>query len=310
MARTTKRIERAGVAWLLASLAAVVAFAQTGAGPALQKERMGWSSLTMHASKLGVSMESTLSQKIVTKAEALSELVAPPEGIEPVEPESAEVVRMEVRTEFLGRDSRTHFWLDADDGQALQWKVVETGKRERFKLSRAVADGIWVLRKDPADRSEEGRPIETWTRVRDGVEPLVGLPPGKALSESAGLLYVLATSPLEAVGDHVEVYMQSDGKAFPVALRVEALERLGVEYRRIGGTEPGQIDRKVEALHLSMRPLVPKGMDRKDFRFMSLQGDIDVWLDRAGRYPLRIEGSVKWVGKVKIQIREVTVPAG
>jgi len=306
METTRRRLGRLSVACLLGA-AAAGAFAQPGSGPALQKDRMGWTSLTMDASKLGVSMESTLSQKILPKAEALAEFVPPPEGIAPVEADSDEIVLMEVRTEFLGRDSRTRFWLDADDGQALQWTVVETGKRERYKASRAVADGVWVLRKDPADRSEEGKPIETWTRVRDGVEPLVGLPPGKVLSESAGLLYVLATSPLEKVGDRIEVYMQSDGKAFPVSIRAESLERLDVDYRRTGGAEPGRVDGKVAALRLSMRPLVPKGMDRRDFKFMSLEGDIDVWLDREGRFPLRIEGRVKWVGKVKIQLQGVTL---
>ena len=32
-----------------------------------------------------------------------------------------------------------------------------------------------------------------------------------------------------------------------------------------------------------------------------------VWLYREGRYPLRIEGRVKWVGKVRIQLASVTL---
>lgn len=305
MERTRRRIGRWRVAGLLC-VAAASALAQPGPEPALRKERMGWSSLTMQASKLGVSMESTLSQEIVATAQARADLVSPPGNVA-VEPGGGAIVRMEVRTSFLGRDSKTLFWLDADDGRALQWTVVETGKRERFKESRAIEGGVWVLRKNPLDRSEEGQPLEKWTRVRDGIEPVTGLPPGKVLSEAAGLLYVLATSPLDAVGDRIEVYMESDGKAFPVSIRVEALERLDVDYRRTGGADAGRIDRKSTALRLSMRPLVPAGMDRRDFKFMSLEGDIDVWLDREGRYPLRIEGRVKWVGKVRIQLASVTL---
>lgn len=308
MRSTRSRIALVGVAWL-ASLAVGGASAREGAGTALDCGRMGWSSLTMGASKFGFTLESTISSRFVSKAEAERSFVAVPEGVDPVE-SRGQVVEMRVRTEFLGRSSRTDFWLDAANGRALQWTVVESGRKERYKASRALADGVWVLRKDPADGSERNLPREQWTRVRDGVEPFSGLPPGEPLSVSAGILYVLATAPLQQVGDRLEVYLESDGRVFPVSIRVAEMDHVSVEYSRSGPGGSARVDARVPALRVTLRPRTPPGMDPREFEFMGLEGDVDVWLDAGGRYPLQISGKVKYAGSVKIRLKSVLLSGG
>lgn len=270
-------------------------------------DRVRWSSLTMKASKFGLSTESTVELRLVPARDALSELLSPPDGIEALTPRGGSVVWMEVRSDFLGLHSSTRFWLDAETGQAFQWIVVESGKRERYKASRALSDGVWVLRKNPARKSEEGKPHSDWTKVRDRVEPFVGLPPGEALSESAGLFYVLATAPLKVAGDRIQVYLQSDGKVFPVEIQVEREGKADVSYVRSGPGGERRVEGKVPGLLLSMRPLVPEGMDRRDFEFIGLEGDVDVWLDPEGRYPLEVSGKVAYAGKVRIRLRQAVL---
>jgi hypothetical protein len=267
---------------------------------------MRWSSLRMVASKLGITLESTISSQFHPAADAASDAVAPPAGVVPVAPRG-DVVHMQVRTEFFGRNSRTDFWLDAASGQALQWTVVESGKKQRYKASRALADGVWVLRKDPANDTEKDLPMERWTKVRDRVEPFTGLPPGQPLSVEAGILYLLATAPLRAVGDRADAFLESDGKVFPVTIRVAELGETSVDYARSGAGGRGRVDAKVPALRVTLRPQTPQGMDPRDFQFLGLQGDVDVWLDAAGRFPLEISGKVKYAGNVKIRLKSVVL---
>lgn len=309
MTRATRPPIQMAALGLLVLVTTSGAVGQEATDPTLREERMGWSRLTMSASKFFIRTEATLEYRLLPRDEAIGDFVALPEGMAPIPPKSDTIATMDVRNEFLGRDSRTRFWFDATSGQAFQWNVVESGKRERYKMSRVLADGIWVRRKNPAGKSEKGKPHTQWTKVNERVEPFEGLPPGRSLAVSAGLFYVMATAALDHPGDQVHLYLESDERVFPVALRVKRMEQIKVDYERSGPGGKKRVRGKVPALRLSVKPLPPKGMHPNDFKLVGLEGDVDVWLDPEGRYPLQVAGKVAYAGHVKIRIESAELTA-
>lgn len=266
-----------------------------------------WSSLALKASKFGFSTESEIELKRIPIAQAMQDLLAP-EDVPLIEAKGTDPILMTVTSGFMGRFSETRIWLEADDAQVLQWITIETGKRPRYKASRTIENGAWVLRRNPIDKSEMELPHEKWTKERSVREEIVGWPAGEPMSESAGIFYLMSASKLEKVGDRLEILVPSDGKVYPVEVKVEKIGTISVDFSLVSdkGTERIQ-DKNRKALLLALRPLPPAGVDPREFQLIGLEGDVDVWFDSEYHFPVQVEGKVAYAGNVKIRLQKAVL---
>ncbi len=272
----------------------------------LDPNRVQWSKITMSAKKMGFSTSSDIFFEKIPVAQGQKEFLKPDKEGAYLEPGGQELAFMRVVSSLLGRDSITKFWLDPQDATVFQRILVETGKRPRYKAYRFSETGAWEYRKNPV-KGEEKKPHESWTNIRSEVDSYTGWPDGKPVTESAGLFYIVAAAPLDKAGDARQALVVSKEQVYSIDIRVKKLEQLKVNFSRVENGKATAVKGAITALHLTMEPIPPEGVDPKDFKLIGLEGAIDLWIDKDGRYPLQVEGKVPYAGKVKIRLRKVEI---
>lgn len=184
--------------------------AATAASAAYDPDRVGWARLEFQASKFFLTAHSEVELATRPSSEAVSELLAPggdQKGLGLV-PRGVESGVLDIRTRILSRDSRVRFWFDPGDARALQRSSHDTSKKRlRHRTYRYTRGGVLSHTLRPADGEGE-RPHTSWSRVDDR---FVSVAPagGPAITEAAGLLYLVPAGDFHAPGDQqrLRVYL-------------------------------------------------------------------------------------------------------
>lgn len=293
------------------SLAGLPLFAQPGASPLLlDPARVGWSSLSYSASKFGFDSRSEIALEQVTAAELTAALITPPQG-RGLTPRNDPSLLLRLDNRALGRDAHIDLWLDPKDATAYQRSQLEAGqKRSRYKVYRFTEDGVFSRRLLP-EKGEENLPRERWSDV---IEEYDRFEPGRAVTEPAALFYVVAAAPLAAPGDRVEVQVFSSHHVYPVEISVEASEQIEVDHVIRSPEGEQRVKGPLETLRLLIHPRQAGDAKTKDFRFVGIEGDVELHLDPKTRAPVQIRGKSRYAGKLRVTLTGVTLaqpaPAG
>jgi hypothetical protein len=224
---------------------------------------------------------------------------------QPFLPAKARTVLVTTGNSLMGRDSVTRLWLDPGDGRALQRIKVETGKKYRYKAERFTPTGVLTRRRYPLE-GEEKKPPKSWGKESEEFVPvLLG---GRSVIEPGGLLYLLAVAPLHRAGDTWSVAVYADDAVHRLEIKVEAIERRKASYVEVRGKKEEKRRGEIEVLRLSLRPKADKNAGDSQFEFLGLEGDVDVYLHRRHRYPIRISGKIPIAGQVNIELEKVVLP--
>jgi hypothetical protein len=220
-------------------------------------------------------------------------------------PRGPRVLSLELGSSFLGRDSTTWLWIDPTDNAALEREQVETGKRQRVKLYRFCADGVYSMRITPREGEKSLAPKQ-WTQVS---EEQLDHEPGQIVVDPASLFYVLSVSDPTAFAGGQTFHLFSRGEVQPVVVRFEAEEELDVDFGvhpsvepSIGDTAgpgPEQVDGRVPALRYSFSPADPDYA----LELLGLEGNLELWIDAKRRIPVLVSGKVSPVGRVAVKLK-------
>lgn len=279
--------------------------AATAVSASYDPEKVAWSRLELEASKFFLTARSEVELAARPSAEAIAELLAPGEG-EGLAPRGARSGRLDIRTRILSRDSRVRFWFDPGDARALQRSSHDTSKKRlRHRTYRYTDGGVFSHTLTPAD-AEDDQPYHRWSRADDHFVafPAAG---GPAVTEAAGLLYLVPAGKLYATGDRDRLRVFTRGRVREVDVTVAGKESIDVDYVEVSGGGERAVDGPVEALRIAIRPRLETGEGGDDFKLLGLQGDIDIYLDPRTRVPLLVSGKIDVAGTVRLRLRRAVL---
>ncbi len=277
-----------------------------GQRPAYDPQSVGWSRLELEATKFFMTARSEVVLATRPAAEAAADLIAPGKG-RGLAPRGAESGRIDIRSRFLGRDSRVRFWFDPGDARALQRSSYDRSKkRRRHRTYRYTGGGVFSRTLRPAG-GEEGRPHGRWTDVQDKYFATSRQRGRAAVTEAAGLLYLVPAGDFRFPGDSARVSVFTRGKVREVDVTVTGRERLRVDYVEVSGGRERSVRGTVDALRVAVRPRAAAGEERPDFKLLGLEGDIDIYLEPRSRAPLLVSGRIPGAGRVRLRLQRAVL---
>lgn len=270
----------------------------------LDPARVGWTRSSYTASKFGLSSNSEVTLKTVSAAETTAALIASPQGQGLLPHDDANLL-LWLDNRALGRDSHLDLWLDPKDATAYQRSQFETGKkRGRYKVVRFTQGGAFSRRLLP-EKGEEKLPRERWSDVIEEYDRF-DLGHG-AVTEPAALFYVVAAARLDAPGDRVEMRVLSSHQIYTVEITVAGRERLEVDHVVRSTDGERRVQGLLETLRLVVHPRLADGKKGDDFKFLGIEGDVELHLDPQTRALVQISGKAPYAGKLRFVLTEVVL---
>jgi hypothetical protein len=284
-------------------------FAHSVAGAPAEEQsntKLQWSSLEFVASKLLITVRSSVELDYKTSTEAGEQLVVVPRGEMIVPQSSRDVLSMRITTRLLGRESAIKLWMLGGDGQALQRERLDSGRKNRYKVYRYLKDGVHALRRSP-DKGEKELPHPRWSKERESRYPYADGGADRVVVDSSAILYLLSGEALRQPGDSLTVQVFSNKTVIPVRISVEDVAEIRalVELQIDGNT--AEETRGREALQLSIEPLAGPDVEQEDFELLGLSGALTVMLDREYRVPLSIMGKADALGQVTVRLKRAAL---
>lgn len=270
-------------------------------------DRVRWSQLDFRASKLTVAAASRVRLRTESASRATGAWLGSSTG-RPLMPRTAEVVRIELVSEILGKSSELDLWIDPISAVAFQRTQLETGKKVRHNRHRSLRftdTGVFNATYRATDETVD-RPYEEWT-LSESFEPHpAGLGRGVAVTEPSALFFLLAVADLDEAGDRLTTFVFSKNRVMRVELAFQGKTEIKVDYTEI--TDKGERSVKgrqeVVRIRLDDSPVGPGGKG-KDFEFLGLRGDVEIFLEPERRIPLQISGNIRYVGKGHVRLQRV-----
>lgn len=264
----------------------------------LDPTRVGWNAISLEARKF-IFSGSTRVQIDLVDSMNLS-LIAVDQGV----PVAAGAQALELRAESrgLGTHSDAVLWIDPFSGAALQYKVEDSGRRQRQRIYRYTNEGAFHRTRHPA-KGEADRPPEDWTDLDSGLTPYAPEAVDQVVIDPISLLYIISASHLNKPGDTLQMTAFARRQNTRLTLTVE--QRAGIEKvlsDRLSNIDMPGCRRPSEALlvRLSSEPLTSQ--EDPKFSFLGLRSDISIWLDPVTRLPIQITGRAKIIGRVTVNL--------
>lgn len=292
---------RRGAALLLASSLIATAAPATppavGEGP-FDVGNLRWKRLELRARKFFLSARSVVRLETVPAAEAAAEWIQSPRG-RAVLPAGPNVLAVTIESSGVGGEATESVWFNPSYADALQrLKMRHGGSKAYRKAIRFTDQGAFQLRTAPRNGAEADRPFTKWKKIEKSFFPRpegAGCP---TVSEPSVLFYMLSARTAD---ESQSVCVLSGEQMVPLSIETVGTERVAVDYEE---ARAGALERRtgeVEALRVAIRPLA--GGD--DFELLGLDGDVEIWIEKASRVPVEVRGRISGVGGVKIKLTAV-----
>ncbi len=265
--------------------------------PALDPQRVSWRELAYRARKMG------LSAAIVVRLDA-------PRGAGDGAGPTAEAgeLLLESTTDLPRRVIRARERIAAADARAVRIVDTETGAKYHRKTYTLMQRGFMLDLLVPASAAEASLPPERWTRESRTFSAYPSaLAPGSAVTGPVGLIYAASAASLTSPGDAMTVLVLVQTNVERVTLRVAGTETAAVNFSELRDGGEREVRGTVQALRLvaSSQPVDPEATSA--FRIFGLGGDVELLWDPVRRLPVEIAGSVKILGRVKVDLVSATL---
>jgi hypothetical protein len=245
-----------------------------------------WSQLTFRTTVLFITLQATVGLEKLTASEAEPALIKPKTG-EGVSPGQKDVYLLKSHTAKFGRNSTLKLWFEGDL-TPLQRMEIETGRKNIVRTYRFLPDG--AFRRDLAPtKGEKGQPPARWTKNSSHYYPYPDRLPPLKMTDNAAIFYAVSAAHLNKKGDKV-VFLTFDKKHInEVTLLCEGFADIDANYFEQSKTGKKRIRGAVKALRVALqsRP-IDRDKDKKDFTFLGVKGDINIYLDPKSHIPLQV----------------------
>lgn len=296
--------------WLAAGLLGCLVLLTSGRlaaqepGPGLDAQRVGWSAVHLHGSRLFLSVDAHIRLQRRPLAAVAPALLAVPSSGQPVEP-GPEVLEATYWTRAVNRESEIVLLMDPWSGAALQRYQHDSASRPRERTYRYAQDGAFLLTRWPA-AGEEELPPEDWSVVEEGFRAYPAALAGQVVSEPTGLFYLISAAALAAPGDRAEFLVYSRRNLHRVSVQVTEPRRITPRFDRLAGDQRSSHEGSLAAPRLLIRGETLNEEDEDDeFELLGLRGDLELYLDPESRAPLQLSGNIRLLGRVTLRARTV-----
>ena len=224
---------------------------------------------------------------------------APPEA----DPVAAVVLGAESRMSLFGvarPATITRSFLDPGSRRSLEYREVKVGKST--KRMEFLDDAYRLIRtRPPAGRKRA--PIGDWETFADELKPYrlpdgAPLPDGVRPHDSWALLYLVMAAQRDGGDD--EFVVISKGKLLPVQVRIGDLRDNVRRVRDLATGRSRRLRLRERRLHL-----VPRVEDPAHAEFLSMQGEIEIWVEADTHTILEVSGSIPGAGRASLKLRAV-----
>ncbi len=279
------------------------------AEPAINSEwqldpgRVGWTHIGLKATKFFLTA-STEVRVSVAETPCMA-FLSPDQGTPVLAGPDTAVLTID--SEGLGIRSTATLWMDAQSGAALQYSVLDQGRRHRQRSYRYTDTGAFHWTRHP-DRGEEDAAAETWSKTESGMRDYPPTASGERIIDPIGLLYIISASDMSQPGDTIELVVYARRRIARLTITADRFVSFddaikGNDFARTltAGRHPK------EALLFRLTPRAMSANDDMEFDFLGLSRDIEILLDPNTRLPLRISGKARIVGKLSIELQAATL---
>ena len=277
-------------------------------------DRIAWRSLSYKANNIFGKVTTDVYLSASPAEEAADFLIAVPNGVA-VHASGATVFKLTVHSQIdplLGFDEIliTQSWIDSNGAAALQRIRLRQGQEKWQKSYRFTQQGVFRLKKWPADSREENLPLDQWTRIKNRFF-LYGDKGRECLRilEPASLLHIVSTINETTAQDPLDLCVFNKKQLHLVKVSVGGSQSLKVNYLEKLGDSQIRVDKKIDTIKISFQPrsLAPTEIEPEEFSFLGLKGDFDIFIDKTSRIPVQVSGKIAAFGKVDIFLQEVTI---
>jgi hypothetical protein len=289
-------------------LACAVLGAGAGAPPAAAGDRVPWSAVELHGSRLGNSVTVAIDLKWLPAAGVEPGFLASPRG-EPLRAASPQIGLLEVRTRIEPLALRpvtlaSRVWFEPHGAVPLQRVRTRRGEADYDQTFRFTAEGVFRRQVEPRSAAEAAQPMDQWTKRDDAFYPFAG---GAGISETSLLVVRLSAGDFATGGGPLELTVFNRRQLHRVALRPEAPRRMpaaltvrgpGAESRTLASVETVPV-------RLESRPVDPDAREQEEFSFLGLKDGIVFFLEKETRLPVQVNGALPGIGMVELRAREI-----
>lgn len=269
----------------------------------LDPDRIGWTHIGLKASKFFLT--ATTGFNVSVSESGCISLLSPDQG-QPVSA-GADTAVVNIDSQGLGVDSKAVLWMDARTGAALQYSVLDHGRRNRQRSYRYTDIGAFHWTRYPAE-GEEKAPVNTWSTTGSGMRDYPAAAAGEKIIDPVGLLYIIAASDMSRPGDSIDLVIYARRRLARLTITTDRFVDLdeatkGNEFARMLTAS----SHSKKALLFRLTPRAMTETDDMEFNFLGLSRDIEIVLDSDTRLPLRISGKARIVGKLSIELQAATL---
>ena len=283
--------------------------ASPAAAPAQANSTPGsvvWSELRYSARKLIFAASAVLSVQRVS-ADELAALVRRPPRALPVPLPAGDAVAVSMATDLpFGRRERVVVWLDPATGAALGGEETTLGYHPYRKSLRFTEDGLYTWRSAPRDSREANLAPEGWTQRKQYlVSPAVKPPPGTAVTDSFGLLYLVSAARLDRKDSSLRLVMLADDGYVELVFTPGGLSyrRAGFEESWTGGSKRREGPVLVRTVRATGHALgAPDPRQGVDLGFLGMRGALTLDVEVGTGIPIAFAGRAEHIGDLTVRL--------
>lgn len=285
----------------------VIAATDAALAQAPTTPQLAWTRAEYTANKFFVTVNVDVDLSVQPVA-AASAAMLPAPGHTALPVGEAPVVLSTIVNKVVGQHTTVNLW-SRPDFQTLQRTALYTGRKYWYRLFRYTDDGVYSLKRRPAD-GEQKRDVAQWSERNEDFYPHVAEWKGRVITEPEVLFHYLAVTPISTATPDFEFLTMDRGQALRVVLNVDGTRRVDHAYEIVGAQGGKRNDAAVDAVRLRMHvaPL-SKDAQASEVKFLGLTGDVELLVDPQRRLVVELSGNAEHVGEVKFILRRVVVAA-
>jgi hypothetical protein len=287
--------------------------AQSSLSNKFESGRLPWRRLSYMASSVFGKVTTEIQLAELPAIEVAHLLIAASRGIV-LQESGATIMIITVHSDIkplFGSDEilKTQAWYDPKDGKALQRDRLFLGNEKWQKRYRFTDQGVFRLRNKPQDSREDELPPEQWTKVREEFYAYnhEGLNCAAVL-EPSGLLYLVSANNFKLQEPPLSLCVFNKKQLHRLNVSLDGDRRIKVNYLENSGGNQTRREKEIDAAKVSFQPraMVSEDQAPEEFSFLGLNGDFDIFIDKATQLPVQISGKILTFGKIDIKLQEVS----
>jgi hypothetical protein len=288
--------------FLLLSSESAFSCEQCGRGPALDPTGIGWQQVELRARKFLIAAKAVVEWSVLDVSNANVGWIDA-DGLDGVEGEliepGAQILRLDYSSKLIGKPVNSVLWMDPSDGAILQYSVDDNRRRPKHRTYRFTNRGAFRRTWRP-EKNEKKLAWPEWSEQYGDFRPFPEEVYDRVITDSLGIIYIIAASELGRGGDRLEVLAFGSREVSRGIFTAEEIVDIDADFVVEGPSGEERCKGKTQVLRIGVEIETVGDEDEPDSGILS---EIEIFLDLQSRLPLRISARAKFVGRVVIQTK-------